>query len=598
MPLDVRNLNLLWASVLVETLVHLGAGTAITCPGSRSGPLTIALAQHPDLDTLPILDERSAAFFALGVGKRSGLPAPLVCTSGTAAAHFFPAVIEAHTSRIPMLILTADRPLDLRDCNSGQTIDQINLFGHYPNWQTEIALPEIDLKQLAYLRQTMVHAWDRTLFPTPGPVHLNIPFRDPLAPIPDDRIQPIQQLAAQLDPQQFFQGISRSRSQSSRSLPLLPAHPSNLGSNLPIESWQSSDRGLIIAGPAQPLDPLAYSQAVAQCAMILKWPVLAEGLSPLRNYADLNPYLISTYDLILRNQRLAKQLIPNQVIRLGGLPTSKVLRSWLDRAEPIEWVVDPGERNLDPLHGHTQHLHGDLEWVAKILSLQRDYPPKPISAYLNQWQDLESQARDRLDREMNWIDHLFEGKVAWILSQILPSQTPLFIANSMPIRDVEWFWQPGSRRIRPFCNRGANGIDGTLSTALGIAHHYRPTVLLTGDLALLHDSNGFLVHHQFKGHLTIILINNQGGGIFEMLPIANYDPPFYDYFVMPQAIDFGKLCQLHGVEYHTIQSWQQLIDFLHMLPDQGIRLLEIQTDRYHDAQWRLQKLDQVMDDSP
>jgi 2-succinyl-5-enolpyruvyl-6-hydroxy-3-cyclohexene-1-carboxylate synthase len=185
---------------------------------------------------------------------------------------------------------------------------------------------------------------------------------------------------------------------------------------------------------------------------------------------------------------------------------------------------------------------------------------------------------------------LFEGKTAWLLSQILPPQTPLFIANSMPVRDVEFFWTPNNTGIRPFFNRGANGIDGTLSTALGIAHRNQSSVMLTGDLALLHDTNGFLLRNKFVGHLTIVLINNNGGGIFEMLPISKFDPPFEDFFATPQDINFAHLCVTYGVEHQLIQSWEQLQQLLNPLPTEGIRVLELQTERRADARWRQEYL--------
>jgi 2-succinyl-5-enolpyruvyl-6-hydroxy-3-cyclohexene-1-carboxylate synthase len=201
MPIDFRNTNTVWASILVETFQRLGLTIAVICPGSRSTPLTVAFASHPQIEAIPVLDERSASFFALGQAKQTGKPVVLVCTSGTAGANFYPAIIEAKESRVPLLILTADRPPELRDCHSGQTIDQIKLYGHYPNWQTELATPSLELKQLSYLRQTLIHAWEKTLFPVPGPVHLNLPFRDPLAPLPEPQAT---HLAATFQPEEFF----------------------------------------------------------------------------------------------------------------------------------------------------------------------------------------------------------------------------------------------------------------------------------------------------------------------------------------------------------------------------------------------------------
>jgi 2-succinyl-5-enolpyruvyl-6-hydroxy-3-cyclohexene-1-carboxylate synthase len=568
MAIDFRNTNTIWASVLVETLSRLGLTTAIICPGSRSTPMAIAFAQHPKIEAIPILDERSAAFFALGIAQRSHRPVVLVCTSGTAGANFYPAVIEAHESRVPLLVLTADRPPELRHCNAGQAIDQQKLFGSYPNFYTEIACPALELPMLAYLRQTLMHAWQRTQFPIAGVVHLNLPFRDPLAPIE----QPEAWRFAESIPLDFFDHIQEERFEPSYNFPEI-----------------QGQRGLIIAGVAQPQNPQKYCAAIAHLAKTLSMPVLAEGLSPLRNYAHLNPYLISTYDVILRNAELADTLAPDIVIRIGEMPTSKTLRDWLARIQPLQYLLDGGDRNLDPLHGKSLHL------ISPPLMLPSPNPgechSRPAgSAFLSAWLTAESQLRTTIDTFLQQESTLFEGKTAWLLPQILPENTPLFIANSMPIRDVESFWQPNSRQIYPHFNRGANGIDGTLSTALGIAHHHQSTLLLTGDLALLHDTNGFLLREKFVGHLTILLINNNGGGIFSMLPIAQFDPPFEEFFSTPQNIDFAQLCRTYGIEHQRIESWDHLTQCLNPLPTAGIRVLELKTDRQHDTQWRKNNL--------
>ncbi len=577
MPIDFRNTNTVWASILAETLKCLGLTTAVICPGSRSTPLTVAFAQENQVEAIPVLDERSAAFFALGIARATGRPIVLVCTSGTAGANFYPAVIEARESRVPLLVLTADRPPELRDCHSGQTIDQLKLYGNYPNWQAELAVPSVEIGMLSYLRQTVVHAWERSLFPVPGPVHLNIPFRDPLAPLPQFNTDA---LKSQFQPEDFF-------------FPS-PPHPLTPSPSLPLslyQQWQQCDRGIIIAGPAQPQQPRRYCEAIAQLSKALRWPVLAEGLSPVRNYADLNPYLISIYDLILRNRELAQHLTPEMVIHIGELPISKQLRSWLDDTQPRRWVIDPSHHNLDPLHGKTIHLRTTIEQVATIPPLGKGRKGGvDVSPYLDRWCDVEAKVRSAVDQEMVSMSQLFEGKAAWLLSQILPPQTPLFIANSMPVRDVEFFWKPNNIGIQPFFNRGANGIDGTLSTALGIAHHNQSSAMLTGDLALLHDTNGFLLKNKFIGHLTIVLINNNGGGIFEMLPISKFDPPFEEFFATPQDVDFGQLCLTYGVEHHLIQSWEQLRKLLNSLPSEGIRVLELETNRKLDTKWRQEYL--------
>ncbi|MCU0548872.1 MAG: 2-succinyl-5-enolpyruvyl-6-hydroxy-3-cyclohexene-1-carboxylic-acid synthase [Leptolyngbya sp. Prado105] len=556
MNLDFRNVNTLWSSVLVETLARTGLKTAIICPGSRSTPLTVAFARHSDIEAIPILDERSAAFFALGIARRTHQAVVLVCTSGSAGANFFPAVVEARESRVPLLILTADRPPELRNCNAGQAIDQQKLFGSFTNFYAEIAIPELSL--LPYLRQTVLNAIEQTHYPIAGVVHLNMPFREPLAPIEQSG------MPAQL-PAHFFEHISLSK-------------PPNFGGFRGLPDDLATQRGIIIAGVSQPKDPQKYCEAIAHLSKSLSMPVFAEALSPLRNYASLNPYLISTYDTILRNKDLAKKLAPEVVIRIGEMPTSKEIRLWLDEIQPLQYLIDPSDRSLDPLHSRTIHIRASLE----DLELRHTLPTTDL---LKDWLNAEAKMRQTIDQTLTQETTLFEGKAAWILSQMLPTDTPIFIASSMPVRDAEYFWKPGDLRIQPFFNRGANGIDGTLSTALGIAHHQK-AVMLTGDLALLHDTNGFLIRSHFKGHLTIVLINNNGGGIFGMLPIAPFDPPFEEFFATPQNIDFSKLAQTYDVKHEIIESWDQLRDRLNPLPTEGIRILEIRTDRHHDANWR------------
>ena len=347
---------------------------------------------------------------------------------------------------------------------------------------------------------------------------------------------------------------------------------------------QAGKRGIIIGGVAHPRQPQQYCQAIAKLSHILQYPVLAESLSPLRNYGDLLPNLIATYDLILRQEKLAGILAPEIVIQVGELPTSKELRTWLEFHQPQYWIVDPSAENFDPLHGKTVHLRISIEDLMNQKELVNKNANSASDFYLK-WSEIERRVRQAIAQKMASVDWLLEAKVSWLLSQILPPDTPLFIANSMSVRNMEFFWMPNNLQIIPFFNRGANGIDGTLSTALGMAHRHQSSVLLTGDLALLHDTNGFLIQQQFEGHLTIVLINNNGGSIFEMLPISQFDPPFEEFFATPQHLDFSKLCFAYGVEYQQVTDWQQFKDFFKSIPSQGIRVLEIQTNRKSDALW-------------
>ena len=556
------NPNNHWATIIVKTLGKLGLKIAVICPGSRSTPLTLAFAQHQGIETIVILDERSAAFLALGIAKQQRLPVALICTSGTAGANFYPAIIEARYSHVPLLVFTADRPKELQDCHAGQTIDQVRLYGNYPNWQTELAIPQADLSLYSYLRETIIQAWRESLYPTPGVVHLNCPFREPLLPVNLDNSLEL--------PEAFFADL-----QGSYSLP-----PRQFS---PPPEWLNCREGIIIGGLAQPEDPEAYCQAIARLSRCLGWPVLADALSALRNYAAINPYLISTYDLMLRYGDNAHKLAPTLVIQLGELPTSKELRQWLAKTSPQRWIIDSSGENLDPLHGKAIYLPG------KITELSLPDINHSDSVYLQLWCTTEQKLRKRLDDALASDQGFFEGKVSWLLSQHLPAKTPIFLSSSMSVRYAEFFWQPGNLRIIPYFNRGANGIDGTLSTALGMAYGQQSGVLLTGDLALLHDTNGFLCRHKFRGHLTIVLVNNNGGGIFSYLPIADFTDYFEEFFATPQQINFADLCKTYQVEHHLISSWLELTELLNPLPVSGIRVLELQSDRYTDSQW-LQQL--------
>jgi 2-succinyl-5-enolpyruvyl-6-hydroxy-3-cyclohexene-1-carboxylate synthase len=575
MGLDFRNLNTLWASVLVETLVRCGLKTAIVCPGSRSAPLTVAFARHPEIEAIPVLDERSASFFALGIAKQTHRPVVLVCTSGTAGANFYPAVIEARESRVPLLVLTADRPPELRDCNAGQAIDQQKLFGNFPNYYCELAIPELELGLLNYLRQRIAQCYQHCLYPISGSVHINVPLRDPLVPIADatvmdwgDRI-----------PADFFDHL-QSFSKPKLSNPVqIPA----------------SKQGLIIAGVAQPEDSEAYATAIAKISQITGFPVLAEALSPVRNYDHLyDRSLVSTYDTILRNPEIAQKLKPDFILRIGEMPTSKVLRQWLEHHCVETWIVDECDRSLDSLHGKTRNILTSVSAFADSLETPLQTPDL---MYCKAWENAEIQVRGTIDRLLQSESNLFEGKAAWLLSQVLPANTPLFIANSMPVRDLEYFWKPNDRTYQPYINRGANGIDGTLSTALGIAHQNQSTVMLTGDLSLLHDTNGFLIRSHFQGSLTIVLMNNNGGGIFGMLPIAQFNPPFEEFFSTPQNIKFEQLCKTYQIDYELVQNWDHLRDRLKALPNQGIRVLEVTCDRVFDAKWRKENFGTIAADS-
>ncbi len=566
--LNFRTTNSLWSSVLVETLVRLGVRQAVISPGSRSTPLTLAFALHPSIEAVPVLDERSAAFFALGLAKQKMLPVVLVCTSGTAAANYFPAIIEARESGVPLLVISADRPPEMRACASGQTIDQQKIFGAYVGFYHELSAPEASEAMLRYLRQTVAHAVERTTRPFFGPVHLNAPFRDPLVPIDDGGATA--RIAQPIDWERFFGHLQL-------------VSPAMWGTVSRVPQLVPESHGVIVVGPevgAMSAESLAKN--VGQLARQLGWPVISDGLSSLRNFAAHVPHLVTTADTLLRNPGIAERLKPECVIAIGSWPTSKVIRQWIESSQPQIFLWSNHPENRDALHGRTQHFQ-NMEAL-----LQLAPTASGPSGYERLWVAAEQKTRAALNAKLADIAELFEGKSAWLLAQHLPPQAPVFVANSMPVRDVEYFWPPNDRGAVMRVNRGANGIDGTLSSALGAAHGGAPAVLLTGDLALLHDTNGFLLCPKFRGSLTIVLINNRGGGIFEHLPVAQFGQVFEEFFATPQEADFTKLCAAYSVDHTLILDWTQFTALISTLPTKGIRMLEIRTDRKRDTQVRKQ----------
>jgi 2-succinyl-5-enolpyruvyl-6-hydroxy-3-cyclohexene-1-carboxylate synthase len=548
MNLDFRNTNALWCSVAAETLARAGVRHAVISPGSRNTPLTLALVAHPDIATIPVLDERSAAFFGLGIAKRTGAPVVLLCTSGTAGANYLPAVIEAHESGTPLLVITADRPPEMRDCASGQTIDQQKLFGAFVRFYHELAVPEPRVELLRYLRQSVRHAVERTLRDGGGPVHLNAPFRDPLPPIEDDTAKP---LVAAVEWREFFK------------LPPADAKPGQEFAESAV--LDAAAKGVLVLGTSAPAE-------WERLARETSWPVLADPLSDARLRAPEGMAMIGAYDAILRDARAAERLRPEVVVLLGDMPTSKVLRSWLGAADAPTVQVTTGAGNRDALHGRTRRL---------ALVPRAKGVPNP------KWTSDWSRAEAGAQRVLAVAPDDFEGSFTHALAASLGREQTLVVASSMPVRDLEYFAPVRADGPRVIANRGANGIDGTLSTALGVAHDGGPTVLLTGDLALLHDTNGFLAAAKLRGSLTVVVINNEGGGIFGHLPVAKFDPPFEEYWATPQRVDIGKLCAAYGVAHAIAVSPAELIAEVRKragLP--GVNVIEVRTDRRRDAATR------------
>ncbi len=565
MAKEWANVNELWADVIAEALHRKGVRYAVTCPGSRSSPLTFAFARHPAIEAIPVLDERSAGFFALGLAKRTGMPVAIVCTSGSAVANFFPAVVEASESGMPLLVLTADRPPELRDCSAGQAIDQLKFFGGYVRKQAELAVPEAELGLLRYLRQSVSHCVDFAAAPNRGPVHINIPFRDPLIPV---AVKGFKSPLVSEEFEEFFSHV-----EATDALPLVQAE-------LP-ESLPRLRKGLILVGAVSPINEDTWCENVASFANRLGWPLLADALNPVRSNASSFESLVCGYESIVRNAELLEELRPEHVIVIGSMPTSKSLRTWIAEWDLPMTVLNDRPVNLDATHSRANHVYADFEFGGVPVGVGNG------ADYRNRWLELEGQVAEAFEARFGATEVFFEAKLAWTLSQHLPEGSSLCVSNSMPPRDMEFYFGRNDLGISVFSSRGANGIDGILSTAMGVAHEGEPTFLLTGDLALLHDSNGALIAKNLKGSLTILLVNNAGGGIFEMLPVSQFEDVFEKHYGTDQQVEFSNWARTYGIAYELVESWESLEEKL-AEDVEGVRVLEIRTDRKLDSAMRKQ----------
>ena len=551
-PEEIAHANLAFGAYFAKTLSILGVEKIFFSPGSRSTPMVIGVERYSDIDLIPVLDERTAAFLALGQSKRINRPVGLICTSGSALTHWFPAVTEASHSGIPLLLFSADRPPELQNCGAGQTIDQENIFGNFVRQFHQLEVPQTNENYRDHLVTVLKSAYQKSLGVNPGPVHINFPFREPL----------LSETAVDID----FDLTG-----------FLTEYTDNIYPNSPTEISKiisSSKKLLIVAGQYVEKNHLQqlYSKEV---------PVICDSLSSIRNINEAS--LILRYENLLRDQHFTQKAKPDSIIILGPLPTSKTLRKWIENTSSKRISIEPRGIKVDPLSGESIDCQISLDQLREI-----DIPTQE-PGWLDYWQNAEEKINSKMTKAFSDELTLFEGKLAYLLSLHLPDRSNLFVANSMPIRDIEWFWQKKTSNRKLFGNRGVNGIDGTLGTAIGIAHESEhPSFLLTGDLAFLHDSNAMLFAKQFKGSLTIFVINNEGGGIFEHLPISG-EPEFEKCFATPQNFDLSKLCSTFGIKYSLETSWSQIIEKIEKPIAAGIEIIEIPTNRKKDREIR-QKL--------
>jgi 2-succinyl-5-enolpyruvyl-6-hydroxy-3-cyclohexene-1-carboxylate synthase len=512
-----------------DELVRCGVRDAITSPGSRSTPLVLTLARQRGLRATSHLDERSAAFFALGLAKATGIPAAIACTSGTAAANYAPAVIEAHEARVPLLVLTADRPPELRDVGAGQTIDQVKLYGSAAKWYFEVDDHPASAARVRWLRQLACRAFYTAIDGRPGPVHLNFALREPLVPdgggVPDVEI-----VAGREGGRPWVTRPLTRRVASDRLLEGLE------------DELRMRPKAIVVAGRSE-RDP-RLPAAVAAFAERAGAPLLAEPTSGARR----GPAAIAHYDALLRDAEWAAAHAPDLVLRVGDLPTSKPLRQWLAGLDALQVSFDPENAWQDPSGVVGTIVGADARATLETLAGKLPRKRKDTS-WLDGWHEAD-RAASRAIASVVGPAGLNEPRIAAELGTVLPPEATLVVASSMPIRDVETFFPARETPFRVLSNRGANGIDGTVSTAFGVAAAGRgPTVLLIGDVALAHDVGGLLAASRLGLKLVIVLIDNDGGGIFHFLPAAREGDEFVEHIATPHGLDFAHAAALYGFAY-------------------------------------------------
>lgn len=555
----------------VDELVRAGVRHFCVCPGSRSTPLALAIARQPGARLWLHIDERSAGFFALGLAKAGRTPVALVCTSGTAAANFLPAVVEAWYARVPLVVLTADRPHELRDVGAPQTIDQVNLFGVHARWFVDMAEPDASPDMLRYVRTVAGRAVATAQRGPAGPVHINCPYREPLL---IDPLLAAQAAAARPEAQSYVAVRSGLRA-------LEPVELVRLADRL-----ARAERGLIICGAQD--DP-ALAEPLALLAAALGYPLLADPLAGLRCGPHDHTLLIDSYDAFLRDGRFAATCAPDLVLRFGAMPVSKPLLLYLQQHPTCHQIVVDGDAGWNEptlLAGEFVHAHARQLCEALLAALPVARPGSPLrsaptSRWAATWQAAQQLTRAAIDGHMREVGELFEGKVFAELQALLPAGALLYAGNSMPIRDLDTFFGGTDRPIRLLGNRGANGIDGVVSSALGAAAAGAgPAVLVIGDLSFYHDSNGLLAARQHGLDATIILLNNDGGGIFSFLPQAADPEHFEALFGTPHGLDFAPLAQMYGAHYTRVDGWAQFRDAVQAgVAGSGLHIVEVPTER-------------------
>jgi 2-succinyl-5-enolpyruvyl-6-hydroxy-3-cyclohexene-1-carboxylate synthase len=562
-PLDPTNANTALASAFAEELARGGLRHAVVSPGSRSTPLAVALWRQPEMEVTVIVDERSAGFFALGAAQASGEPVALLCTSGTAVVNYHPAVCEADESALPLVVLSADRPPELRGIGAGQTIDQIKPFGSSVRWFCEVGTHEAGDEGLLHYRSVACRALAAARGQIrPGPVHLNLPWREPLAPVAvEGAITATDPLALQGRDGRPLTAVTR-----------VDLEPSAFLLDEMAGHIADATSGVIVAGRQR--DP-ELREPLAHLARVCGFPILAEPTSQLRCGPHDRSRVIATYDQLLRDQRFARSVAPDLVLRFGEMPTSKPLRAWLAASGADQIVVDPHGGWNDPTRRAAAILRADptelaAGWAARLENEPRAAP--------EDWLDAERTAREVLRAELENAGPTSEPALQLALGTAHRDGDLVYTASSMPIRDQEAFLPASETDALFLSNRGANGIDGLISSGIGAAHASgRPTTIVSGDLGLLHDVGGLAALRDVSTPVRIVVVDNDGGGIFHFLPQegAMAGEEFEALLGTPRGVEVERAAALFDLPHRRLDSLGELGDAL----DAGTGLIEVKVDR-------------------
>jgi 2-succinyl-5-enolpyruvyl-6-hydroxy-3-cyclohexene-1-carboxylate synthase len=564
--MDPTNANTALASAFAEELARGGVRRATVSPGSRSTPLAVAIWRQPEIEVTVIVDERSAAFFALGAAQASGEPVALLCTSGTALANYHPAVAEADLAGLPLLVLSADRPPELRGIGAGQTIDQIKTFGESVRWFCEVGTHEANDSGLLHLRSVACRALARARGEIrPGPVHLNLPFRDPLAPVV------VEGAVTATDPLALHGREGRPLTAVTR----IDLEPTPFELDEVAGHIGDAIAGVIIAG--RQTDP-ELREPLAHLARASGFPILAEPTSQLRLGPHDRSYVVTTYDTLLRDEHWGRGVVPELVLRFGDLPTSKPLREWLAASGADQIVVDPSGGWNEPTNRAAAILRADPTelasgWATRLEGLGGEQGPAPRA-----WLDAEAAALVAIAESVHGEDGITEPALHLALGHAHADGDLVYTASSMPIRDQESFVGPDDADVLFLCNRGANGIDGLISSGIGAAAASgRPTTIVTGDLGLLHDIGGLAALRDVTTPVRIVVIDNGGGGIFHFLPQqkALDDDEFEALLGTPRGVSVERAAALFDLPHRRLEALTDLPAALAA----GTGLIEVRTDR-------------------